>query len=201
MAENWQRDQDLKHLHPILRDKIPQLLRKLNNENIPFKLFEGFRSPQRQRYLYAKGRTIDGNIVTNARPWSSYHQYGMAADFVLYENRQWSWNDRGHRKAWWSRLHELGHELGLEPLSWEKPHLQIADLSISTLRNGQYPPDGDMSWASNFEAAIYSWNGQPPAPRAPGIIPERPAISAFAPFSINTIKTILNAIKNGLIRS
>jgi hypothetical protein len=80
------RNFDPERLHPIFREKARELLDRLTAEGIPFRLFEGFRSPERQQYLYAQGRTRPGPIVTHARPWTSYHQYGLAGDFVLFEN-------------------------------------------------------------------------------------------------------------------
>jgi len=54
-------------LHPVFRQKAQELLCRLAAENIPFRLFEGFRSPERQQYLYAQGRTRPGPVVTRAR--------------------------------------------------------------------------------------------------------------------------------------
>ena len=174
-----QRDTDMKHLHPIFRQKATDLLARLKAENLPFRIFEGFRTPQRQHYLYEQGRTRAGAIVTGARAWESHHQYGVAADFVLFENGQWSWNDSGTRRAWWQRLHVLGREVGLEPLSWELPHLQLQNQSRRALETGQYPPNGDLDWAGNLEAAIYSWSGTPVAPSVPDIIQDRPGLSGL----------------------
>jgi peptidoglycan L-alanyl-D-glutamate endopeptidase CwlK len=172
-----QRNNDMENLHPIFRQRAAALLKSLDSENLPFRLFEGFRTPQRQQYLYEQGRTRPGNVVTKARPWQSYHQYGVAGDFVLYENGRWSWDDTGERRKWWERLHELGREVGLEPLSWEQPHLQMQDLSLSSLQAGNYPPDGDSDWAENLEEAIYAWSGTPAAPPVPDIITDRPALA------------------------
>lgn len=36
-----------------------------------------------QQALYNQGRTTSGQIVTNAKPGSSYHNYGLALDFAL----------------------------------------------------------------------------------------------------------------------
>ncbi len=44
-------------------------------------LIEGYRSPQRQAMLAAKG-----DSVTNAGAWQSYHQYGLAADCAFYRD-------------------------------------------------------------------------------------------------------------------
>lgn len=170
-------DNDLEHLHPVFREKVKALFQKLAAENLPFRLFEGFRTPQRQRQLYAQGRTAPPwSIVTKARPWQSNHQYGLAADFVLFENNKWSWDDSGPKGKWWSRLHELAREVGLKPLSWEQPHLELVDLVTSDLHAGQYPPGGDETWAENLEAAIYSWSGDSEAPPLPRELPDRPGL-------------------------
>ncbi|MBM4284748.1 MAG: hypothetical protein FJ128_05810 [Deltaproteobacteria bacterium] len=174
-------DREPKHLHPAFRQKAQELLQKLAGEGIPFRLFEGFRTPSRQQYLYDQGRTRPGPIVTKARPWQSYHQYGVSGDFVLYENGQWSWNDKGPKAAWWDRLHQLGQQVGLEPLSWEKPHLQLKGLSTGTLQAGQYPHGGDETWAEHLADAIYGWTGSPPAPPAPATLSDRPGLSEPAP--------------------
>lgn len=142
------RNTDPACLHPLFRDKARELLQALELEGIPFRLFEGYRTPERQLYLYAQGRTRPGKIVTRARPGQSYHQYGLAGDFVLFENGKWSWESGGVKAGYWRRLHEAGKRLGLEPLSFEQPHLQIAGLRIQDLAAGRYPGGGDSTWAA-----------------------------------------------------
>jgi len=177
MTHPWQRDRDLDHLHPVLRDKVNKLLDTFSTELLPFQPFEGFRPPHRQQYLYEQGRKRPGPIVTRARPWTSYHQYGLAADFVLYENGKWNWDTSGEKARWWNRLHELAREEGLEPLSWELPHLQLPDLDIADLHAGRYPSGGDQTWAECLEAAIYSWSGTPESPPVPTtVLPDRPPL-------------------------
>jgi peptidoglycan L-alanyl-D-glutamate endopeptidase CwlK len=44
-------------------------------------LLEGYRSPERQAILAAKGGS-----VTNAGAYQSYHQYGLAADSAFYRD-------------------------------------------------------------------------------------------------------------------
>jgi peptidoglycan L-alanyl-D-glutamate endopeptidase CwlK len=176
MSQPWKRDQELTHLHPFFREKVEALLNKLSQERLPFRVFEGFRSPQRQQYLFEQGRTRPGNIVTQARPWTSFHQYGLAADFVLYVGGKWSWETSGEKRQMWTRLHQLGRENDLTPLTWELPHLQLPGLDIGSLKEGDYPPDGDVSWAEWLEAAIQSWSATPAAPPVPMIIPERPPL-------------------------
>lgn len=170
------RDRDPEHLHPVFRAKVAALEEKLACEKLPFKLFEGFRSPQRQQYLYAQGRTAPGSIVTRARPWLSNHQYGVAADFVLFEKGRWSWDDTGERAAWWDRLHDLARELSLTPLSFERPHLEMLEVKVRDLRAGRYPPGGDRSWAECLEQAVCSWPDPSDAPPLPDLLPQRPGL-------------------------
>ena len=152
------------------------LLKLLDDEDIPFKMFEGYRTPQRQQFLYAKGRTRPGPKVTNAKPWESFHQYGVAADFVLYINGSWSWSTSGVHGRWWDRLQTLGTQVGLKHLSWEKPHLQLEGVSLRDLRAGRYPDGGDQSWAENLETMIVGWGGSPAAPPVPTMIEDRPSL-------------------------
>ena len=98
------RDTAPEHLHPRFRLKVNQLISKLEAEGLPFRMFEGFRSARRQHELYQQGRSKPGARVTNADAWSSLHQYGVAADFVLYIDGQWSWDTSKNKKSWWQRL-------------------------------------------------------------------------------------------------
>ncbi len=45
----------------------------------------GTRTYAEQDVLYAKGRTIKGKIVTNARGGYSYHNFGIAIDIGLFK--------------------------------------------------------------------------------------------------------------------
>ena len=144
-------------LHPVFRQKAQELLGRLAAENIPFRLFEGFRSPERQQYLYAQGRTRPGPIVTRAQPWTSYHQYGLAGDFVLFENGAWSWETAGASARYWLRLQAFGKQIGLDPLSFELPHLQLAGLWIQDLKAGKHPDGGDASWEAAVQVAVVGW--------------------------------------------
>lgn len=179
------RDAEWNHIHPMVRAKVKTLVERLAAENIPFQVFEGFRSPERQRQLFAQGRTAPGAIVTRAKPWQSYHQYGLAADLVLRVDGQWSWDDAGPRAAWWRRMLDLAHELGLESLSWEKPHVQLPGLTLSGLQQGNYPVEGDETWAENLGTAILAWDGTPSAPPAPDKAPQRPPLVGAGPLALD----------------
>ncbi|GBF49396.1 serine-type D-Ala-D-Ala carboxypeptidase [Leptospira ryugenii] len=46
------------------------------------KLYETYRTNERQEYLYGQGRTRSGSIVTYAKAGHSPHNHGMAFDIV-----------------------------------------------------------------------------------------------------------------------
>jgi peptidoglycan L-alanyl-D-glutamate endopeptidase CwlK len=50
--------------------------------NVDALVYCTLRSPEEQDDLYAQGRTKPGPIVTNARAWQSWHQFGRAIDSV-----------------------------------------------------------------------------------------------------------------------
>ena len=67
-------------------------VKSANKAGIPVAIFETFRTPQRQDQIYAQGRTTPGNIVSNAKGWQSWHQFGVAADIALLIDGRWSWD-------------------------------------------------------------------------------------------------------------
>lgn len=172
-ASASERRSDLPSLHPLMREATTRVLAQCTADGIPFQAFETFRSPRRQQWLFDQGRSRPGPIVTKAQPWSSYHQYGLAVDFVLLIGGKWSWDTSGPRAAWWKRLHEIGRAAGLEPLSFELPHLQVKGLTIDALRQGKLPAGGDDPWAANLEAAIVDWTLEP---SPPPVLSMRPAL-------------------------
>lgn len=75
-----------KLLHPAVRDEVIALIDKVEQgfaPNVAVRIVQGLRTIQEQNILYAKGRTADGKIVTNAKGGSSYHNYGLAIDFAI----------------------------------------------------------------------------------------------------------------------
>jgi peptidoglycan L-alanyl-D-glutamate endopeptidase CwlK len=52
---------------------------------VTVEVISGLRSWAQQSALYAQGRTKPGRIVTNARPGSSWHNYGLAIDLGLFK--------------------------------------------------------------------------------------------------------------------
>jgi len=164
---------DLNLLHPIMRQRAQAVLQDCESAGLPLRIFEAWRSPNRQRLLYAQGRTAPGRIVTYAKAWQSYHQFGLAADFVGFVGGNWTWD---LPDATWRQLHGFGERHGLEKLGFETPHLQVAGLRIGDLMEGDWPEGGDNSWSDNIKAAISGWSGDPPAPPLPSQGDDRPAL-------------------------
>jgi peptidoglycan LD-endopeptidase CwlK len=121
------------------------------------KFYEGWRSPVRQCDLYARGRLVRpiGQTVTRARAWESLHQYGLAADYVGSTGGSWIWWPSADPR--WGKFHEVARFCGLEPLSFEKPHVQLAGVKIDDLRRGAYPPGGGDGWEECITQAIAEW--------------------------------------------
>lgn len=93
-------------------------------------IYEGFRTNVRQAELYAQGRTKPGNIVTNAQAGQSFHNYGLAIDWVPLRRVEKA-NDM--YEADWDNnpIYAVGADLArkfkLRALSWETPHLEDAN--------------------------------------------------------------------------
>lgn len=63
----------------MLIEKAEELL----PANIAVRVVQGLRTFEEQAALYAQGRTKPGKKVTNAKPGSSFHQYGLSIDFCF----------------------------------------------------------------------------------------------------------------------
>jgi peptidoglycan L-alanyl-D-glutamate endopeptidase CwlK len=126
--------QRVKLLHPLIRDEVADLIDKIEISN-PFvvRVVQGLRTIEEQNALFEQGRTKPGNIVTNARGGSSYHNYGLAIDFALLYNGKLSWDlttdfDHDNIKDWQEVVNVFkasGYEWGGEWKSLKDyPHLQ-----------------------------------------------------------------------------
>ncbi len=95
---------------------------------------EGKRSMARQAELYELGRTkgrIPEDIVTNAQPGQSAHNFGLAIDVAPTEYMSKpGWNAGGEK---WMQLHQIARDMGLTAgikvgtgrIDW--PHVEVKD--------------------------------------------------------------------------
>lgn len=117
-------------LYPELWRRVSRGLEIAHDEGIYAFVFETYRSAARQDELYAQGRTTRGPIVTRAKGWWSFHQYGLAVDLAFDSNPKtpkadWTWDGD------WAGLGEIMVGQGL---TWfgspgsayvETPHFQL----------------------------------------------------------------------------
>lgn len=120
------RHTDLDELNPLFRGVVEDMLERIEAKGLPFVVYETYRSPWRQAELYLSGRVQDANgkwardktgeagqIVTNAGPYQSAHNFGLAVDFVLRIPGVNPWQMSGYRWMW-HELGSIGKTLGLE---------------------------------------------------------------------------------------
>lgn len=81
-------------LHPAIRGKAlvayRESVQKTPKGVHPF-ISEGLRTFARSDELWRQGRTTKGPIVTNSKGGQSYHNYGLALDFVIQVNGLPKW--------------------------------------------------------------------------------------------------------------
>lgn len=117
-------------LNPRFKEKVEQWRLTCERFKILVYIYEGLRSLERQAELYAIGRSIPGRIVTKAQPGQSFHNYGLAIDWVpLIPNEK---ADKFYDVGWgevevYSKGQELAADHNLRCLSWERPHLEYAE--------------------------------------------------------------------------
>lgn len=134
----------IKLLHPVIRDEVMfiylnQIVPSLKG-GVYCRITQTLRGFNEQDALYAQGRTTLFNslgkrlgIVTNAKGGQSYHNYGLAFDFVLMEISSATWDITkdfdGDGKADWMEVVDIFKENGytwggdFETIS-DKPHFE-----------------------------------------------------------------------------
>lgn len=138
------------NLHPVVEEKKNTLIEQTAKKGIRIIITAGFRTIEEQDSLYAKGRTNDDSIVTNATGGQSYHNYGLAIDFAIeLANGDviWDLDYDGNKNGQsdWMEVVATAKALGF---SWggdwanfqDNPHLQMDfGLSIRDLQKGKRP--------------------------------------------------------------
>lgn len=70
-------------LQPIVERQAEMVIKEMAKQGHHVRIVDGFRSVEKQDELYAQGRTESGPIVTQAKGGESFHNYGVAVDFVF----------------------------------------------------------------------------------------------------------------------
>lgn len=146
-------------LLPVVRTATERLIQRSFAMGIPIVITQGLRTVAEQDALYAQGRTKPGKVVTNARGGYSYHNFGVALDFVLLmpDGKSVSWDTvrdgNGDKRADWLQVAEIGKQLGFEwGGDWtsfkDLPHFQMTfGLSTAQYRSGQRPTQAQINVA------------------------------------------------------
>ena len=126
---------DVKQLHPFLQHKIGLFLKDCEEKGYKVGISECLRTVKEQDDLYAKGRTIKGNIVTNAKgsTYSSQHQWGVAFDIYRNDGKG-AYNDSDN---WFRKVTNIAKKRGLETgYDWrsitDKPHIYLPTWGCTT---------------------------------------------------------------------
>lgn len=135
----------LSDLHPKVAIMAEGWLRESRDLGLDLLITCTLRTNEEQSRLYAQGRTTPGRIVTHARAGQSFHNYGLALDFVPLVEGKPTWKTTGADLELWTLAGELAEEHGFEwAARWERfkeyPHIQATfGLSISDLQRGLRP--------------------------------------------------------------
>lgn len=143
---------EVTQLHPVVEMYKNELLELSEKAGIPIRITSDFRSSQEQDALYSQGRESEGAIVTYSKGGESYHNYGLAIDFVLLLPKgqvTWDMEYDGNRngKSDWMEVVSLAKGLGFSwGGDWESfpdyPHLQMDfGYSIRDLKWGWRPQE------------------------------------------------------------
>lgn len=141
-------DRDMLKLAPVFAAKVFDLLHRMDRLGHDAIVFEGFRSDERQAWLYGCGRQYDDGrgIVTNAADGRhSWHRYGLAVDVI---SRSLAWNAHA---GFWLDLRNCARDLGLTSgYDWthpDRPHVQWHC-------DGMYVTPSDHAWALLQSAGV-----------------------------------------------
>jgi peptidoglycan LD-endopeptidase CwlK len=113
-------DRNRSHLFPDFRKRLEAVMtdvRRLTGRE--WMIVEGYRSQERQDWLYAQGRTRPGKVVTWIKS-PRWHGKGLAADLApLQSGKVWY----GAPREVWKLMQDCAREHGLIDPAWAKGDL------------------------------------------------------------------------------
>jgi peptidoglycan LD-endopeptidase CwlK len=127
----------LDDLLPHVKDKAVLFTRMCASVGIDVLIYCTYRSYEEQEAEYAKGRTVKGSIVTNARGGESWHNWNRAFDCVPLVNGRAQWTDTESYKKIGAIGKQLGFEWGGDWKFKDYPHFQYTEgMTLEQVRNG-----------------------------------------------------------------
>lgn len=149
-------------IHPKVLDAITATITEARARGMAVALHSGLRTADEQQKLWELGRITHnpdgaslakpmGNIVTNARAYESWHNFGLAGDIVFKDAKGFTW-DVAHEK--WKALGDVGKIYGLEwggdwPKFPDLPHFQMRGKikDVHEAKNILYNQGAEALWA------------------------------------------------------
>ncbi|UOF79882.1 D/-alanyl-D/-alanine carboxypeptidase [Caudoviricetes sp.] len=132
-------------LHPIVRERALLAYNDFIASKMEVLFTAGKRSFEEQTRLWKQGRDskgkVVGKIVTNAKAGESYHNYGLAIDFVPSQGSVLLWNVPFGPYA--QVFKKFGFQWGGDWTGFKDyPHVEYTfGLSIKDLQAGKKPPE------------------------------------------------------------
>jgi D-alanyl-D-alanine dipeptidase len=127
MPDQSKPDRDLSKLDRTLRRKLEAVLCNLAGHGVKLFVTEGYRTVERQQWLYAQGRTRKGPIVTKCDGVhnKSAHQSGRAADIAFRGGKLYPPGDSPAWKLLASSAKAHGLVWGGTWKFADRPHLEL----------------------------------------------------------------------------
>ena len=101
---------NINDLKPHVAAKCRAFVAACEQAGIRVLITSTLRDFEKQNALYAQGRTVAGRKVTNAKGGYSYHNFGLAFDFVPIVNGKAAWENT----ALFNKCGAIGEAVGLE---------------------------------------------------------------------------------------
>lgn len=186
-------------LQPDARSKALAAFNQGRQEGLSIMVTSALRTFKEQAELYAQGRTKPGKgIVTNAEPGESYHNFGLAFDFVVMEGPKAIWNQNNPQ---WKRFVQIAKAHGLDwGGDWKKfpdyPHFQLKGAPTLPSLRARFP----QGFKPGVNVAVATWVPRDQRPLKKGDkdgskklvsqLQKRLGIKADGYFGDNTEKTV-----------
>lgn len=119
-------------LEPAFQKRVRGWVNEMVTSRLQPLIYCGRRTMAEQARLYAIGRSAPGKIVTKARAGQSYHNYGLAFDWVpLKQTRKNAdlWTPDWDNETAYRLGEHVGVSFRLAAISWEMGHLQSSDFA------------------------------------------------------------------------
>lgn len=124
-------EKNIATLLPQAQEKAREFMRLVKAKGINAKIIDGSRTMEQQQKVYNQGRTTPGDIVTNARPGESFHNFAVAFDIGIFDDT----GDYLEESPIYEELGPIGESVGLEwGGRWERqdfPHYHFNPKKIS----------------------------------------------------------------------